>query len=268
MNWRIAILLTLAARGWACSCGGQWPSVKEMWQRAPFVFSGTVELADPNIPSDQAQFQFQLVRIRVDEAFKGVSAGGMIELHQGGSDCDAKFRTGDRAVFYLYRDSKTGNWFVPWCTHALGNAEAGSDDLLFLRGLPKSAIGTRLSGTVGLDEQRPHEIQTTAVPNVKVRISGPRGFRRETVTNSAGAYEVYGLRPGRYNVKIDVPAGLKQWIAYTSGVQQPGRKRSFGAACLRHGSKCQFRASSRHARVRATLGSRSDAAAPAALFSA
>ena len=208
MNWRIAILLTLAARGWACSCGGQWPSVKEMWRQAPFVFSGTVELADPNIPSDQAQFQFQLVRIRVDEAFKGVSAGQMIELHQGGTDCDAKFRTGDRAVFYLYRDSKTGNWIVPWCTHALGNAEAGSDDLLFLRGLPKSAIGTRLSGEVAHYETGPEFHRVGGVPNVEVRIYGRGGLARSVVTDAAGAYEVYGLAPGTYEVRMNHPTGL------------------------------------------------------------
>ncbi len=188
-----------------------------MWQETPFVFLGTVELADPDLPGDQTIFQAQLVRIRVDEAFKGVTKGQVIELNQGGSDCDAKFRTGQRAVFYMDRGHARGTFFVPWCTRALGSAEAGSDDLLFLRGLPKSAVGTRLSGAVRLDEKWSHEIHSTAVPNVKVRISGPDGLRRETVTNSAGAYEVYGLRPGRYSVKINAPAGLKQWFSSVSG---------------------------------------------------
>jgi hypothetical protein len=63
-----------------------------------------VELADPDIPGDQAIFQPQLVRIRVEEAFK-VSEGQAIELHQGASDCDAKFRTNQRSVFYLQQVS-------------------------------------------------------------------------------------------------------------------------------------------------------------------
>lgn len=209
MSFRVAILLTIAAPAWACSCGGTSPSVKQMWQETPVVFVGTVELADPDLPGDQAIFQSQSVRIRIDEAFKGILAGETIELHQAGSDCAAKFRTGQRAVFYLYRDSKLGTWIVPPCTHALGNAESGSDDLLFLRGLPTSAIGTRLSGTVALFEQRSqHEYYSDAVPDVKVRITGPRGFTRDTVTNAAGAYEVYGLRPGAYSVHIEFPSGV------------------------------------------------------------
>ena len=58
-------------------------------------------------------FQAQSVRVRVDEAFKGVSSGQTIELHQGANDCDAKFRTGQRAVFYLYAGKVAGSWSVP-----------------------------------------------------------------------------------------------------------------------------------------------------------
>ena len=164
-------------------------------------------------------FEEQSARIRVDEAFKGVSDGQMIRLHQGGTDCDAKFRTGQRAVFYLDRGDAPGSWRVPWCTRALGNAESGGDDLLFLRGLPKSAKGTRLSGEVELYEDSPAQAfrRVSGLPNVKVGISGPRGFTQETVTNAAGAYEVFGLRPGRYAVHIEAPNGLTVKFPITYG---------------------------------------------------
>jgi hypothetical protein len=80
-----------------------------------------------------------------------------------------------------------------------------------LRGLPKSAIGTRLSGEVDLYEDSPTQAfkRVGGVPNVRVKISGPLGFTREAVTNVAGVYELYGLRPARYSVSIEVPSGLR-----------------------------------------------------------
>ncbi len=205
---RFALLLALPTCGWACSCSGAWPSVKQAWERAPVVFLGTVEAADPD--GDGMSFRQQVVRIRVEEAFKGVSAGELIRLHLGGTSCDASFRTGERAVFYMHRGANRQP-YLPWCTRALGNPEPGGDDLLFLRGLPKSAIGTRLSGDVSeYGESHTRGFHRIAgIPNIKVTVSGPNGFRRELVTNAAGAYEIYGLPPGKYSVGIAVPSGLR-----------------------------------------------------------
>jgi hypothetical protein len=214
MAWRFALLLVIATRAFPCSCSGNWPSVKQAWEKAPFVFLGTVEMADPDEDSRQTEFQEQSVRIHIDEGFKGVSRGPTIELHQGGTDCDAKFRTGQRAVFYLHAGAVPGSFSVPWCTRALGNAESGGDDLLFLRGLPKSAIGTRLSGAIELYEDPP---RAGGVSDVSVKIVGPRRLTREAVTNAAGVYEVFGLRPGRYSVSIEVPKGLKLNFPRVSG---------------------------------------------------
>jgi hypothetical protein len=216
MTWRLALLLMIAARAWACSCAGSWPSVKQAWEVTPFVFLGTVEMADPDEDSSQTIFQSQSVRIRVDEAFKGVSGGQTIELHQGGTDCDAKFRTGQHAVFYLYSGTTPGSWSVPWCTHALGSAESGGDDLLFLRGLPKSAIGTRLSGKV-YEDSLTASTREVGIPNARIKIAGAGGLTQEAVTNAAGVYEVFGLPPGRYSVTLEVPKGLKVWFPSVTG---------------------------------------------------
>src|SRR5262245_2488790 len=224
MLWRFALLLMVACRAWACMCGATWQSVKQAWKAAPAVFLGTVQLADPDQDGSQTIFQAQFVRIRVDEAFKGVSKGQMIELHQGGSDCDAKFRTSQRAVFYLH--GAEGKWLVAPCSHALGNAEAGGNDLLFLRRLPKSAIGTRLSGEAEFYEQSRTEgfRRVAGIPGVRIKISGPNGYTEETRTNAAGAYEIYGLRPGTYSVSIiEVPRGLKiRFPTVTGSAPVPG----------------------------------------------
>ena len=98
MTWRLALMLMVATHAWACVCSENQLSVKGAWEKTPVIFLGTVEMADPD---SQTMFQSQAIRIRVDEAFKGVFADQIIQLHQGTSDCDAKFRTGQRAVFYL-----------------------------------------------------------------------------------------------------------------------------------------------------------------------
>ncbi len=179
-------------------------------------------MADPDKDGNQMTFQEQSVRIHVDEPFKGVSKGQVIELYEGANDCAAKFRTGQRAVFYLQGDPTRGVWRVPPCTHSLGNVESGGDDLLFLQGLPRSAKGTRLSGEVKLYEDSPKESfrRVGGVRSVKVKVAGPKGFIQETVTNAAGGYEVYGLLPGTYSVSIEVPAGLKLKFPVTAGSPQ------------------------------------------------
>ena len=219
MAWRFALLLIFTARSWACACAGNWPSVKQAWKDTPAVFLGTVALATPDGDPLQLMFQEQFVRIRVEEPFKGVFAGQTIELHEGPDDCSAKFKTGQRAVFYLYPGTTQGSWIVPACTHALGSAEPAGDDLLFLRALPKSAIGTRLSGAVELYEDSPEQAfkRVGGVPNVRVNISGPLEVTREVTTNVNGVYELYGLRPGRYMVSIEVPSGLRIGFPVVTG---------------------------------------------------
>jgi hypothetical protein len=215
---RLILLLAFAAHAEACVCSG-WPSIKQAWQEAPAVFLGTVEKADPDGDPRQTMFQEQSIRIRVDEAFKGVSTGQIIELHEGGSDCAAKFRTGQRAVFYLNRGREPGTWGISPCSHALGSAEPQGDDLLFVHGLPKSATGARLSGQVGFYEEGSEDAfrKIGGAPNISIKISGPGGYERTLTTNADGVYEVYGLPPGKYSVRMEPPKGWKVHFPVTEG---------------------------------------------------
>lgn len=227
MRLRFVLLSVLGATcTQACVCAGNWPSVKQAWEKAPFVFLGTVEIAEPDGDGHETIFQEQFVRIRVDETFKGVSAGQTIELHQGADDCSAKFRTGQRFVFYLHQGSTPGSWWVLPCSHSLGNAAPLGDDLLFLRQLPKSAIGTRLSGEVELYEDSAKKAfrRVGGVPNVSVKISGPKGSTIETKTNEDGTYATYNLLPGRYSVSIDVPKGFRIAFPLITGALQSGNE--------------------------------------------
>ena len=207
MTWRLALMLMAAARTWACVCTGNELSVKEAWEKTPAVFLGTVEMADPD---SQTMFQAQAVRIRVDEAFKGVSAGQTIQLHQGTSDCDAKFRTGHRAVFYLYPGRTPGSWSLSGCTHSFGRADPPGDDLLFLRGLPGSLRKNRLAGEITLYENSVSEgfRQSRVLSGIHVYFRSAN-HSAEAVTNENGVYEFYDLPPDHYRIVIDVPKGLR-----------------------------------------------------------
>jgi len=219
MVWRFGLLLILVARALPCSCSSNGSWVRQAWKDAPAVFLGTVEIADPDGDPRQTTFVEQFVRIRVDEAFKGVVAGQTISLNEGGSDCDARFRTGQRAVFYLQAGTTPGTWFIPWCAYSIGSAEPEGDDLLFLRGLPGTAAGTRLSGSVDLYEDSPQAAfrRVRGLANLRVKIFGPDGLAREALTNTAGTYEVYGLKPGKYSVRIDMPKGLRTKFPMATG---------------------------------------------------
>lgn len=211
-------LIFTAAAASACVCAGPGPSVKQAWERTPAVFLGTVEFAKPN--EGQLIFQKQSVRIRVEEVFKGpVSAGQTIELHQANNDCAAKFRRGQRAVFYLHAGSAPGTWRVVPCSYAHGSADPLGDDLLFLRGLPDSVLGTRLSGGVDLYEESLKEglRRVAGIPNLRLNIVGQEGIAANTITNAAGVYEVFGLPPGRYTVSFEVPDGLVLRYASVQG---------------------------------------------------
>ena len=124
MAARFILLVMVSAKGWACVCSGNYPSVKLAWKEASAVFLGTVEIVDPDGTPRDVRFREQFVSIRVDEAFKGVSRGQTVELHQGGGDCSAKFTAGRRAVFYLQKEMR-GRWRLRPCTRSIGSVESG-----------------------------------------------------------------------------------------------------------------------------------------------
>lgn len=98
----------------------------------------------------------------------------------------------------------------PCTTPSIVPLGTAGDDLLFLRGLPQSAEGTRLSGTALLYEDSPGMgfRMKRAIEKLRVSIEGPKGLALEKETNQDGAFEVYGLPAGKYSVRIEVPAGL------------------------------------------------------------
>jgi hypothetical protein len=150
----------------------------------------------------------QTVWVKVDEAFKGVQAATELRLEQPGHFCAPKFRTGEKALFYLHPTETPGSWEAYGC-HRTRGVEAAADDLLFLRALPRAATRSRLSGELFLS-QPPAANPLRRLPRlggVPIRIRGA-GKLTNTVTNADGVYEVYDLPPGAYRVEPEVPPGM------------------------------------------------------------
>ncbi|BDC50905.1 hypothetical protein F183_A32210 [Bryobacterales bacterium F-183] len=196
--WRYLFAVLLAgAPAFACSCSFSDATVREVWKARPYVFLGTVVAAVPD--TDQSYIP-HVAHIRVDEAFKGVQKGEMLDLEQGGTSCDAHFRSGQRYVFYLA--GTRGRYQLPWCSIALGSPDPEGEDLLFLNGLPATAKGTRLSAVV--------YSKWGSVPGAPVTITGSPSMRPLVKkTNSAGVVEFYGLPPGEYKVRVAAPTGYR-----------------------------------------------------------
>jgi hypothetical protein len=201
---RIILLLSLLSlQAYGCVCAA-WPSARDAWAGSQLVFLGVVDRADPPSASIFAQTAW----VTVKEAFKGVSAGQQIVLKQAGNDCAPKFNAGSEVLLYL-SPLQPGFWIAPACHRSRSLADA-ADDLLFLRALPKSASANRLSGEVVLYEDSPslgfHRVH--AFSRLRVTIAS-KNANFDAYTNTDGVYEVYGLPPGTYTVKIDMPPGLK-----------------------------------------------------------
>lgn len=205
MRW--ALLAFCGPLAYACSCGGKVSPV-QAWADSPLVFVGSVEHAHPVYRPGDIQVPEQIVEVKVEEPFKGVSRSAIVRLQQPGG-CAPSFQPGQQLLIYARAlPGDKNNWYVPGCGRSSLLADA-ADDLLFLRGLPRSAEANRLSGEVSLAEASPvyGESRRKPRPGVAVTVlGGDRSWR--LTTNADGIFEIYGLPPGRYRIAPDIPPGM------------------------------------------------------------
>jgi len=210
----IFLLSLLASSALGCVCSG-WPSARDAWAGSGLVFVGTVDRTEPA----DASIAAQKVWVTVKETFKGISINKQVVLKQAGNDCAPKFKAGSDVLMYL-SPLEPGFWVAPGC-HRSRDLSQAADDLLFLRALPKSASTNRLSGEVDLYENSPslgfHKVQSFRGMHVSIA-SDSRAVN--AYTNSDGVYEVYGLPPGNYTIKIDMPQGLKLQFPLVTGSRE------------------------------------------------
>lgn len=151
----------------------------------------------------------QRASVRVEETFKGVRSGELLQLEQPGHNCAPKFEEGARVLFYLHPTKKPGTWEA-WGCHRTRSFEDSADDLQFLRALPWAEKRTRLSGEVSVYEKSVaagfRRVKNLAGIGIQIRSGGKL---IETATNSAGVNEIYDLPAGTYHVDVVLPKGMK-----------------------------------------------------------
>lgn len=193
----------------ACSCGG-YPAVCESFAEARAVFVGTVRTVENKTArhdNGEDIIAGQKAWVTVDKVFKGKVTGELL-FRSYGSSCDPVYKEGQRWLFYAYFNEKEKAWQIQACDRSTLLDDA-NDDLSYLDALPKSAQTTRISGRVEHFEQDPvkgFSLVKHLIGN-KVTISGPKNY--EVFTDSNGVFEVYGAPPGLYEIKAEMPMGMK-----------------------------------------------------------
>lgn len=204
----------------ACSCVRPAPPCKA-FRVASAVFVGSVtgasvvsveqEVVAIGKGREKITYQEKVFRFSLEHVYKGVE-GLETQVQTGpalGGDCGYPFENGERYLVYADRDSKTGMLHTSICSRTAAVSMA-SDDLDFLRGLPESALKSRISGTVSryTNENDKAGFRTIQLlSSVRVIVSG-QGKRYEAVTNNDGVYQLVGLPPGSYKVEADLPGNL------------------------------------------------------------
>lgn len=201
----ITLFLCLPSRVDACSCMGPGPVCQDYWG-ASVVFVGTV-IDSKLVPIKIGGFDHQerLVRLSIDEGFRGVE-GAQVEVATGlgGGDCGFGFRQAQQYLVYAYEFE--GRLTTGICTRTK-DISAAAVDLKYMRGLRNGSAGGSIYGEVvahlrnetgGSDKQ--------AIPAATVTFSGVT--TKEIKTNAKGEYRVDALPPGDYTVKVNLPNGM------------------------------------------------------------
>ena len=206
-----SLLLLLAYRADACSCGG-WPTPCQAYQGASAVFIAYVTDVKLAEGSERTNLKYPpgTAYLTVEQGFKGIREGDVVFPQGTGGDCIPIFTKGQRWLIYAYRDSETKQLHPMGCSRN-STVESAADDLLYLRNLAGLVTKTRLAGTIKHYDDIPGKgfefLRNLA--GIRVSITDQQGRVYEAFSDSNGVYEVIGLPAGTYKVYADIPNNLK-----------------------------------------------------------
>ena len=208
------LLFGFTAQAVACSCAGEGKPC-EAYGDAHAVFVGTVTFSSTSkVKEYDAEFERRVVRLHVDRPLKNVDVSDVeITTGLGDADCGFGFRLGGQYLVYAYSDDKkTLSTSICTRTRPLSQATA---DLDFIRGLSNAAPGGTIFGQVGFRrwnrEIREYDYPWPPVKDAKLLFTGPKQF--DGKTDADGKYSISGIPPGKYKVRIELPAGLSVYNA-------------------------------------------------------
>ncbi len=215
----LLFVMLCAERVDACSCGGGGKPC-EAYGRASAVFVGTVVgISQRKFDSVEVERKRQdageylapmTYTFAVQKSFGGI-VGAEVEVGSGlgGGDCGYEFVQGMQYVVYAYRDPRSNRLSTSICTRTKP-VGAADEDLAFLSSLSDRASGVTISGAVLTHRALVEGVQTPLekrVVGLPIVIEG-ESVRRELRTDAEGRYQVSGLKPGTYTVKVILPDEL------------------------------------------------------------
>ncbi len=188
--------------GCFCSPG---PVCEDTW-KAEAVFVGTVVAIDRNQSTNREDHYSNQVKITVEEPFRG-DVGIQIVLLTGMSTCDVNFKVGQQYLVYAQKSSVENRLTTSICTRTRLLSEA-SEDLSYLRNLSQVSSGSTIQGKVQRLTRNSEGVGKFD-PMTGIRVTVENSDKRmEFVSNAEGEFAAKDLKPGTYNVSIDLPKGL------------------------------------------------------------
>ncbi len=193
----------------ACSCATGDPSSEFNGAKAVFIgrmLGGTETLSVKDNKGKTSQIEAGGGRFNVVKQYKGKISSKItiqVDSMEGTSCGDYGLKRGEIYVVYVY-ENDDGELYTGVCTRTVPvKSEYAKEDLQFLRKLPPVGTGGNLQGSIQIDARK--EGGTEPFPDVKVRISGENGKIIVVTTDKDGAFELKGIKAGKYRVKPQLP---------------------------------------------------------------
>ena len=206
----LAILLLSGMSAFACSCMAP-PTVDIVYQQTRNIAIFTVESASD--PSKSSEGWSESAKLKVERVFKGGLKPGEEFTFSNQGPCAVDFQShaiGKKYLLYLSERPADGKvWWAAMCTRS-GPLHATAADVLYLEKRKKVLGKTRLSGMVSQQVEEdgdPRDWYFRKLSGLVLRIRG-QGKDFTLKTDESGAYEVYGLPPGKYEIRLPEIGGF------------------------------------------------------------
>ena len=234
--WLFALATVLLAglgggRLEACSCRlaltGSHPCL-DFWH-ADAVFAGR-PIAVETLDFQAGDWAYSELRFRfeVDEGFRGVEAGDVVEVStgMGGGDCGYEFRLNVRYVVYASRDGEGG--LRTGLCGSTGPADSSKEDLWYGRLAARGKQPTTLFGIAAHHERSSMERAgyPSPIASATIRAERVNDDAVEVVTDHEGRFELGLPGAGSYTVTADwrtvkdgatLPPAAEQQISVEEG---------------------------------------------------